>query len=199
MCCNKASQLILVCMCVYVYVCICICMCVCECMCMCVCVWICMYMYVYVCVCECICMCMSVYLCVYVCVCVYVYILAAPSIRCSAGAFLVLQWADVGYSLIVVCRLLIALASLVMEHGLCGARASVVAAWGLQSTGSVAVAHGVSCPTACGIFLDQGSNSCLLHWQADSLPLSHQGSPPYVLVKVLVISVVSDSLWPFGL
>ena len=27
------------------------------------------------------------------------------------------------------------------------------------------------------IFLTQGSNSCLLHWQADSLPLSHQGSP----------------------
>ena len=28
-----------------------------------------------------------------------------------------------------------------------------------------------------GIFLDQGSNPCLLHWQVDSLPLSHQGSP----------------------
>ena len=31
-----------------------------------------------------------------------------------------------------------------------------------------------------GIFLTQGSNlrlSCLLHWQADSLPLSHRGSP----------------------
>ena len=27
-----------------------------------------------------------------------------------------------------------------------------------------------------GIFLTQRSNSCLLHWQADSLPLSHQGS-----------------------
>jgi len=24
---------------------------------------------------------------------------------------------------------------------------------------------------------DQGLNLCLLHWQADSLPLSHQGSP----------------------
>jgi len=29
----------------------------------------------------------------------------------------------------------------------------------------------------CGIFLDQGPNSCLLHPQADSFPLSHQGSP----------------------
>ena len=27
-----------------------------------------------------------------------------------------------------------------------------------------------------GIFLSQGSNPCLLHWQADSLPLSHLGS-----------------------
>ena len=25
--------------------------------------------------------------------------------------------------------------------------------------------------------LNQGLNPCLLHWQADSLPLSHQGSP----------------------
>ena len=28
-----------------------------------------------------------------------------------------------------------------------------------------------------GIFLTQGPNPCLLHWQADSLPLSHQRSP----------------------
>ena len=28
-----------------------------------------------------------------------------------------------------------------------------------------------------GIFLTQGSNLHLLHWQADSLPLSHQESP----------------------
>ena len=27
------------------------------------------------------------------------------------------------------------------------------------------------------IFLDQGSNSCLLHWQVDSLPMDRQGSP----------------------
>ena len=30
---------------------------------------------------------------------------------------------------------------------------------------------------ACGIFLYQGSNPCLLRWQADSLPLNHLGSP----------------------
>ena len=33
---------------------------------------------------------------------------------------------------------------------------------------------------ACGIFLDQGSNPCPLHLQADSLPLSHQRSPKHL-------------------
>jgi len=43
--------------------------------------------------------------------------------------------------------------------------------------GSIVVLLGLSCPTACGIFLDQGLNPCCLHWQADSLPLEHQESP----------------------
>ena len=38
------------------------------------------------------------------------------------------------------------------------------------------MAHGLSCSTAHGIFPDQGSNPCLLHWQVNSLPLSSQGS-----------------------
>ena len=42
---------------------------------------------------------------------------------------------------------------------------SVVGAHGLQSTGSIVVAHRLSCSKACGIFPDQGSNPCLLHWQ----------------------------------
>ena len=53
----------------------------------------------------------------------------------------------------------------------------MVAVPGLQSTGSIVVRHGLSCSEACEIFPDQGSNLCLLHWQVDSLPLSHQGSP----------------------
>ena len=48
---------------------------------------------------------------------------------------------------------------------------------GSRRAGSVIVAHGPSCSAACGIFPDQGSNSCPLHWQADSQPLRHQGSP----------------------
>ena len=61
---------------------------------------------------------------------------------------------------------------------------SAVAAAGLQSTGSVVVVHGLSCFVACGIFPNQESNPCLLHWQEDSLPLSHQGSPVYFLSEL---------------
>ena len=43
--------------------------------------------------------------------------------------------------------------------------------------GSIVVAQELSCYTAYGILLDQGFNSCLLHWQADSSPLSRQRSP----------------------
>ena len=39
------------------------------------------------------------------------------------------------------------------------------------------LAHGLHDLTARGILLDQGSNPCPLHWQADSEPLDHQGSP----------------------
>ena len=38
-----------------------------------------------------------------------------------------------------------------------------------------------------GIFPTQGSNPGLLHWQADSLPLSHQGSPKWQSFKTLNI------------
>ena len=41
-------------------------------------------------------------------------------------------------------------------------------------------AHGPSRSAARGIFPDQGSNPCPLHWQADSQPLHHQGSPVYL-------------------
>ena len=61
-----------------------------------------------------------------------------------------------GSSLVAVCRLLMAVACLV-------------------------VAHGLSCSLACGIFLDQGLNPCLLQWQAESLPLSKVASSSDVL------------------
>ena len=56
-----------------------------------------------------------------------------------------------------------------------------------RRTGSVIVAHGLSCSAACGIFPDQGSNPCPLHWQTDSQPLRHQGSPYFYLFIYLFI------------
>ena len=54
---------------------------------------------------------------------------------------------------------------------------------GLQSTGSTVVTHGLNRTSACEIFPDQGSNPCLLHWQVNSSPLSHQGSPRALTLK----------------
>ena len=55
---------------------------------------------------------------------------------------------------------------------------------GSRCAGSAVVAHGPSCSVACGILPDQGSNLCPLHWQADSQPLCHQGSPRGFLLKI---------------
>ena len=62
-------------------------------------------------------------------------------------------------------------------HGPLTIAASLVAEHRLQTRRLSIVAHGPSCSAACGIFPDQGSNPCPLHWQADSQPLRHQGSP----------------------
>ena len=64
-----------------------------------------------------------------------------------------------GLLFIVVLRVLIAVASrggVSGGHRLQGMQASAV------------VAHALSCSAACGIFLDQGLNTCPLHWWADS-------------------------------
>ena len=67
-----------------------------------------------------------------------------------------------GFSLVAVCRLLLAMPSLVAEHRPQGAGLLGVAAW-------------LSCPVTSGIFPDQGLNVCPLHQQVNSL--DHQGSP----------------------
>ena len=61
--------------------------------------------------------------------------------------------------------------------GLSLSRSLLLRSTGSRRTGSVIVAHGPSCSAACGILPDQGSNPCPLHWQADSQPLRHPGSP----------------------
>ena len=71
--------------------------------------------------------------------------LAALGLRCCAWAFS--SCGERGLLFVVVCRLLIAGASLVAEHGALGTRASVVVARGLSSYGLRALEHGLS---SCG-------------------------------------------------
>ena len=78
-----------------------------------------------------------------------------------------------------------------------GARASLSRPLPLRSTGSrragsVAVAQGLSCSAACGILPDQGSNPCALHWQADSQPLRHQGSPCFCFLILFIYCLFID-------
>ena len=95
-----------------------------------------------------------------------------------------------------VCRLLIAMASLIAEHRLQGTavsildEGSIVLVPRLQRTGSTFVAHIINFSTVWGVFSDPVLNLCLLHWQADSLPLRHENESH---------SVVSDSWRPHGL
>ena len=58
------------------------------------------------------------------------------------------------------------LALVFVAHGL-----SSCDMWALECAGSVVVVHGLRCSLRCGVFPDQGSDSCPLHWQMDSLPL----------------------------
>ena len=77
------------------------------------------------------------------------------------------------------------------EQGLlssCSARASHCGGFSLcrasapDARAPVIAVQGLSCPAAHGILPDQGSNPCLLHWQADFQPLDHQGSRiPFIL------------------
>ena len=79
-----------------------------------------------------------------------------------------------GYSLVLV-QLLIAVASLVAEYGLQGARASVSVACGLsscswQDTGSVIMAHGLSSPRdRTGVLCI--ARQILNHWTTSGNPL----------------------------
>ena len=50
-----------------------------------------------------------------------------------------------------------------------------------------------SWPAASGIFLEQGMNLFVLHWQADSQPLDHQGSPCIHLCIQSFIYISVDS------
>ena len=96
----------------------------------------------------------------------FVCFLPVLGLHCCVGSSLVAMRG--GYSLIVLYRLPTAVASLTAEHGLWDTQASEVAAPGLQTTSSVVVTQGLSCPAACGIFSDHRSNWHPLRCKADS-------------------------------
>ena len=85
--------------------------------------------------------------------------------------------------------------SLVLVHSLLIAVVSLVRARGLQNTGSVVVARGLSRPVICGIFSDQGSNPCPPHWQADSLPLSHHRGSHCIFSQLLLYTERHSVVW----
>ena len=70
--------------------------------------------------------------------------------------------------------------------GLSLSRPLLLRGTGSRRAGSVVVAHGPSCSVARGIFRDQGSNPCPPHWQADSQPPRHQGSPVWNILYILI-------------
>ena len=78
--------------------------------------------------------------------------------------------------------------------GLSLSRPLLLRSTGSRRAGSVTVAHGPSRSVACGIFPDQGSNPCPLHWQADSQPLHHQGSPRNSILDIQIIELLELSI-----
>ena len=111
----------------------------------------------------------------------FVYlILAVLGLLCCTGSSLVAVSGD--YSLLF---------DMLASHcgGLSCCRAQALGLPGFQWLQLVGSEHRLSsCGTlaqlcqSSGIFPDQGLNPCLLNWQADSLPLSHQGSPSDALM-----------------
>ena len=81
--------------------------------------------------------------------------------------------------------------------GLSLSRPLLLRSTGSRRAGSVVVVHRHSCSAACGIFPDQGSNPCPLHWQADSQPLCHQGSPGSLILGEAGCHIVRTLKQPY--
>ena len=120
----------------------------------------------------------------------YLFIFGCASSLCHSG-FSLVAWSW-GYS---HCGVLSCCEALALG------RSGWAVAPRLWSTGSTDVVHRLRCFEACGIFPGQGSNLGLPRWQADSLPLSHQRSPPTLKKKgiyafiSLAVSGLTCSTW----
>ena len=76
-----------------------------------------------------------------------------------------------------------------------GMRASMVAALGLRSCGPGSRAW-LGCSEARGISPDKGSNPCVLHQRADSLPLNPQESPKFLDLNYCTMVIKENVLMP---
>ena len=54
----------------------------------------------------------------------------------------------------------------------------------LRALGFSSCGNRLSCSMACEMFLDPGLNPCPWHWQVDSYPLCHRGSPPPFILNL---------------
>ena len=94
----------------------------------------------------------------------------------------------------VVLGLLAAVASHWGAQALEGTGFSGCGSWALsRAQAQVVVVQELSCSVACGIFLDQESNPRLLHWQVDSLLLSHWGSPEILFLQVKFVMTLREN------
>lgn len=96
--------------------------------------------------------------------------LGSASVFFGGGALIIYFWLHWFFnaSPVVVWGLLNAMGSLVAVRG---SRCAGFSNCGIQAQ---KLRHtGPSCAKAHGILLDQGRNTCLLHWQTDSQPLDH--------------------------
>ena len=110
------------------------------------------------------------------------------------GLFLV--EASGSHSLVALHRLLMWWFLLLQSTGSRARGVSSCGSWILEHS-SILGAHRLSCSTACGIFLEQGSNPCSLHWRVDSLPLDHQRSPKSLYINHYILSISCGWLSPY--
>ena len=116
----------------------------------------------------------------------------------TAQVFLSLRW--VGAPLLLQCA---GFSLRWLHFSGASVRASGVAAQGLGTWGPGALEHrlnnGLSCSVAWGIFPDQGLNPCLLHWLADSLPLSPREAPfSFFSICLFIFGCTGSSLLRVG-
>ena len=115
--------------------------------------------------------------------------MAALGLHCCARALS--SCSEQGLFFVVVCGLLIVVASLVAEQGLQARELQQ-----LWHAGPVVVAHGLSCSAACGIFPDQGSNPCPLHFCRRILNHCATREVPHVFfIRVLQFQLLHLGLW----